>query len=213
MDERVIRAEVAYRRSVFEGEDDAVLASADRGLDAVEADLVLARGRIGHARFLQSGKADDRELPAFQRALDLYRLVGDRRGEAEALFWIGCYHQVVQGDDSAAAAPLERSAELAEDCDDTLTLSYALRHLGIADQKSGRLDAARDRLERSTRLRRDIDFLPGVAANLVGLGYLALAQGRRDEARALLVEAAESAAASNARVIVGQAREALALTY
>jgi hypothetical protein len=36
----------------------------------------------------------------------------------------------------------------------SLTLSYALRHLGIAEHRAGHLDQARSYLEESTRLRR-----------------------------------------------------------
>ena len=60
-------------------------------------------------------------------------------------------------------------------------MSYALRHLSIAEHTAGRLEAARRLLEESVRLRREVGFLPGVAANLVGLIYIAAAQGRRDE--------------------------------
>jgi hypothetical protein len=35
---------------------------------------------------------DPAELPLFERALELYRALGDTRGGAEALFWIGCLH-------------------------------------------------------------------------------------------------------------------------
>jgi hypothetical protein len=56
-------------------------------------------------------------------------------------------------------------------------MSYALRHLGIAEHTAGQLDAARDRLEESVRLRREIGFLPGVAANRAGCGRAAADRG------------------------------------
>ena len=48
------------------------------------------------------------ELPRFERAARLYRALGDARGEAEALFWVGCFHQVVQRDNATALPVLER---------------------------------------------------------------------------------------------------------
>jgi hypothetical protein len=51
MDERVRRAGLLYERVVFTG-DDGPLAEADWELDAAEADLAVARGRLIHARFL-----------------------------------------------------------------------------------------------------------------------------------------------------------------
>jgi hypothetical protein len=58
---------------------------------------------------------------------------------------------------------------LAAQVGDKLTMSYAVRHLGIAEYVADRLDRARERLAESVRLRRELGFLPGVAANLVGL--------------------------------------------
>ena len=103
---------------------------------------------------------------------------------------------------------LERSHELATQVGDTLTVSYALRHLGIAEHTAGRLDAAQERLEESVRLRRQLGFLPGVAANLVGLAYIAAAQGRRAEALALVDEAGAIAEAAGAHGIMRQVEEA-----
>ncbi|MGI5160709.1 tetratricopeptide repeat protein [Microbispora sp. CA-102843] len=226
-DVRLERATALYEQAVFGG-DAAALAEADRELDAVEADLAtvgtgreigaveaglaLARGRIVHARFLEHREEDPRELELFERAADLYRRLGDVRGEGEALFWIGCFHQVVRHDDEAAGPALRRSNELAAAAGDRLTMSYALRHLGIAEHRAGRLEAARERLKESVRLRREIGFRPGVAANLVGLAYIAAAEERRDDALRLLDEAAALAEASGALGIarhVEQARTAL----
>ncbi|MEU9832740.1 hypothetical protein AB0D67_14550 [Streptosporangium sp. NPDC048047] len=206
-DDRIEQAMTLYERAVFKGDTDAV-AAADRELDAVEADLALARGRVAHARFLGDGREDPQELRLFERAAGLYRALGDVRGEAEALFWMGCFHQVVRDDDAAAVSLLERSHREAVRADDALTASYALRHLGIADQMAGRPKAARERLEESTRLRRAIGFLPGVAANLVGLAYVNAAEGRRDEALGLLDEAGVIAETVGAHGVLRQIREA-----
>ena len=212
-DERIERARLRYERFVYGG-DVGVLAAADRELDAVEADLALARGRILHGRFLaqrdldQGQPAEDpRELALFERAAQLYQGLGDVPGEAEALFWVGCFHQVVRRDNDAAVPVLDRSRDLAAQVGDKLTLSDALRHLGIAEHVAGRPDMARERLEESVRLRREIPLMPGVAANLVGLAYIAAGQGRRDEAQALAQEAGAIAAASGAHAILRQVEE------
>ena len=93
-EERLEQARLLYERAVFGG-DGSALAAADRNLDAVEADLALARGRVIHARFLQQPDEDPHELALFERAAHLYQALGDVRGEAESLFWVGCFHQVV----------------------------------------------------------------------------------------------------------------------
>ncbi|GAA2274593.1 hypothetical protein GCM10010149_16170 [Nonomuraea roseoviolacea subsp. roseoviolacea] len=203
------RARALYEEAVFGG-DDGALTTAGHELDAVEADLSLARGRIAHARFLRDGEEDPDELPLFLRARGLYRSLGDTRGEAEAVFWLGTYHQVVRHDHDTALPLLERSYTLASAAGDRLTMSYAARHLGIAAHAAGRLDVARERLEESTRLRRELGFLPGVAANLVGLVHVALDEGRVGDAETLAAEAAELAEAGGAKAILRQVEEARA---
>jgi tetratricopeptide (TPR) repeat protein len=216
VDDRIERARVLYERALFEG-DASALGEAGRELDAVEADLALARGRLIHGRFLErqtdnpeQSIEDPRELALFEQAARLYRELGDGRGEAAALFWIGCCHQVVRHDDAAAVPVLERSLELASTAGDKKTMAEALRHLGIAEHRAGRLDAARPRLEESTRLRRELGLQAGVASNMVGLIYVAAGQGRRDDALALIAEAGALARASGAHGITRQIEEASA---
>jgi tetratricopeptide (TPR) repeat protein len=212
-DERIERARLLYERSIFAG-DASALALADRELDAVEADLALARGRIIHGRFLEQRDeepeqpvGDPHELVFFERAAQLYQALGDLRGEAESLFWVGCFHQIVRRDNDTAVPVLERSCEIAAQVGDKLTMSDALRHLGIAEHAAGRPDKARERLQESVRIRREIGLMPGVAANLVGLAYIAAGQGRHDEALALAGEASAIAEASGAHRILRQLEE------
>ncbi|GGU42790.1 tetratricopeptide repeat protein [Streptomyces violascens] len=203
VDERIKQAGLLYERAVFGGDSDG-LEIADRGLDAVEADLALARGRLIHARFLEDREEDARELELFKRAADLYGRLGEVRGHGEAVFWIGVFHQVVRDDNASALPAFRRALDLAGQVEDRLTMSYALRHLGIADHMAGNLDDAHTFLEESTRLRRELGFLPGVAANLIGLAYLAAQQNRRDEAAALLTEATDLARSSDSHGVLRQ---------
>jgi tetratricopeptide (TPR) repeat protein len=216
VDERFRQARRLYEQAVFDG-DTSQLAAADRDLDAVEADLALARGRLMHARFLArrdedpaTASADPAELTLFERAAELYHALGDERGEAEALFWTGCFHQVARRDNATAGPLFERSLDLASRAGDKHTMSEALRHQGIAEHSAGHLDTARQRLEESTSLRREIGLFPGVAANLIGLAYIAAAQGRRTDAMAILDEATALAKAHNADRILRSATQARA---
>ena len=134
-EDRVERARTSYAQAVYGG-DLGGLTDAERGLDALEADTALARGKIRHARFLNdraggsSPAEDPAELPLFERAAELYRALGDVRGEAEAVFWIGCLHQVIRRDNDNAVPLLERAARLAAQAGDKPTEAEALRHLG-----------------------------------------------------------------------------------
>lgn len=208
-EERIESAKQRYEHAMFSG-DLSMLPAADRELDAVEADLVLTRGQVAHVRFLEDRTEDPRELPWFERAGELYRALGDERRESEALFWIGCFHQVVRDDTETALPELEKSYALATKVGDQLTQSYALRHLAFADHAAGRLDASRERFEESNRLRRAVEFWPGVAANLVGLIHIAIEQDRRDDALAMCDEAAALAESSGANRFAGFIEEARA---
>ena len=137
MDERIENAGQLYDRAVFSG-DASGLPQAGRELDAAEAELALARGKLAHLRFLlqrdenpDEAREDPDELPLFERAARLYAGLGDVRGEGEALFWVGCCFQVVRRDNAAAVPALRRSLELATRAGDRPTMSEALRHLGI----------------------------------------------------------------------------------
>lgn len=200
-EQRIERARRAYEQAVFGGEAAAV-GTAERELDAVEADLALARGRLLHARFLEDRRADPVELELFERAAQLYQTLGDVRGEAEALFWIGTFHQVVRDEHDDAVVNFERSYELAAQAGDKLTMSYAVRHLGFAARAATAWAIARERLEESVRLRREIGFSAGVAAGLLALADLAAEEGRRDEALTLLDKASEFARSCDARGIL-----------
>lgn len=215
-DERIEQARTACDQAIFNG-DASALAAAERGLDALDADTALARGRILHARF-QHARAeaeataieDPAELPLFECARELYHALGDTGGEAEALFWIGCVHQYIRRDDETAVPQLEQSLALATRAGDRATRSEALRHLGIAAHTAGRFDDARERLEESSRLRWEIGEEPGVASNMVGLAYIATAQGRHADAVATLDEAYGIARAHGAEAIVKHIEEARA---
>ena len=163
---RLERARQLYEQAVFDG-DDAALETADSELDAVEADLALARGRNIHTKFLAArdrdpaqAAEDPAELPLFERACALYQALGNTAGEADALFWLGCFHQVVRGDDATAVPLLERSLALATQASADATMSEALRHLGIAAHRAGQFEVARAQLEESSRLRREAGLLP-----------------------------------------------------
>jgi tetratricopeptide repeat protein len=215
-DERLERAQHHYDLAVFGG-DASGLDNADRDLDSLEAELTLARGRVLHARFLaersSSGEhpvEDPRELELFTHAAQLFRAVGDVRGEADAAFWIGCCLQVVRYDDATAVPYFERARELAGQAGDKLTVSFALRHLAFARLGADDFGIARQLLEESTELRKEVGFHRGVAANLVVLADLTAAQGKQDEALAFATQAESVAAECGAHGMVTLAAQARA---
>jgi tetratricopeptide (TPR) repeat protein len=184
----LVRADLLNEWALFAGDEEA-RRRADDELSRAEALTALGRGRLLHARFLGERREDPRELELFEHALGLARALDDSKLEAQALFWIGLVHQVVRGDSPASLPSFQRSYDLARELGDTLTMSYAARHLGFADLDAGRVDAAWSRFEESVELRRGDGFLPGVAAGLLTLGEVAAEAGRHEQARGLLLEA------------------------
>ncbi|MFI6660067.1 tetratricopeptide repeat protein [Streptomyces sp. NPDC050523] len=199
-----------FEAAMFRG-DSSALERSDEMLDAVEAPLAMARGKVLHVRFLNDREENGRELELFERAAELYRRLGDAPGEADALFWIGCWHQVVKGDGTTGRPYFERSYALAKSVDDRMTMSYAIRHLGFADKDAGQLDQARDRLTESVTLRREIGFRPGEAAGLVALAYLAAETGDRAAAIRHLDEAQAVAEECGAKAVSGWVEQARTL--
>jgi ribosomal protein S18 acetylase RimI-like enzyme len=195
----------AYDRAAFAG-DPGELAGADRRLAVQEAEICLSRAKLAHARFLTGSGDHDEELPLLDRAVTLFRQAGDVTGEAESLCWTGIFHQVVRQDDAEAVPFFRRAAERG----DPLTRSFALRHLGVAEHRSGNLTAARELLEESTGLRREHGFPIGVAANLVGLIYIAAAEGA--DTTGLIAEARALATAAGATTILAEIEEAAQAT-
>jgi tetratricopeptide (TPR) repeat protein len=200
-------AERAYQAAMFAGETaDAAAALQDLGGSGPEYDL--ARGKLRHCANIAERRQDTEELACFERAETAFARRGDLRGAGEALFWQGCYRQVLAGDDEIARPLFERALELSQQSGDPLTSSYSLRHLGISRHMAKDLDAAERLLEESTSLRRAIGFEAGVAANLVGLAFIALDRGDRQQAQIRAQEAEQAARECGAHAVAGWARQA-----
>lgn len=197
VDERVSRAAERYELATFGG-DLSQLDLADRDLDAVEADLAVARGRIAHARFFVDRVEDPRELSDFERAARLYRGLGDVEGEALASFWVGCVHQVVRHDGESALPALQHAYSTGG----AITRSYAARHLGFLSLETRDLERAGALLEESVQLRRTHGSAAEVAAAVLALAEQRALAGRPEESEQLLAEADETAQAAGAEGVV-----------
>ncbi|MEV6380193.1 tetratricopeptide repeat protein [Streptomyces sp. NPDC051773] len=203
----IARTGELFEAAMFRG-DASALDRSDDVLNAVEAPLAMARGKVLHVRFLNDREENAQELVLFERAAALYERLGDVPGEADALFWVGCWHQVVKGDGFTGRPYFERSYALAASVGDRMTMSYAIRHLGFADRDAGRFDRARERLTESVALRREIGFRPGEAAGLVALAYLAAETGDPAAASHHLYEARSVAESCGAKAVSGWIEEA-----
>jgi tetratricopeptide (TPR) repeat protein len=208
-----LRAARCYDDATFGGRPELVV-DGERELEMVEADLAFARGKLLHARFLDGRvERDERELPLFERAVELYRKLDDRAKLADALFWVGCCHQVVLDDESTALDYFHASYDLAAEVGADLIRSEAVRHLGFAAIRAGELDLAETRFAESLRLRRDADAPPGVvAAAIIPLAVVAQQRGDSDGAEDLFVQAHRIAEDNGAVGVLGWIDQARAAT-
>ncbi len=195
------RLRARYDRAAFGG-DEVATTTGLAELAALQATLDVARGKLLHTLSLRDGQDRPEELACFEQAAPAFREVGDVSAEAEAVFWIGIYHQVVRHDAEAAQPPLDSARELAAAAGDLLTLSYVERHLGFLDAEAGRAEEARSRFEQSLKLRREIDFRPGVAAALLALAEFHAEQGDADRAAGYLTEARQIAEATDSHGVL-----------
>lgn len=200
-------AERAYQAAMFAGETDGA-AEALRDLSGSGPEYDLARGKLRHCANIAERRMDIEELACFERAETAFAEHGDLRGTGEALFWRGCYHQVLASDDETARPLFERALELSKQAGDALMASYSLRHLGISRYMAKDLDEAERLLNESTRVRRTLGFEAGVAANLIGLAFIALDRGDRLEAQVKAQEAEDAARGCGAHAVVGWAKQA-----
>src|SRR6202012_904005 len=95
------RAGRAYQAAMFAAEtDEAAKVLQDLSGSGPEEDL--ARGKLRHCANIADRRTDPEELACFERAETGFAERGDGRGTGAALFWRGCYHQVLADDDEAA---------------------------------------------------------------------------------------------------------------
>ncbi len=199
-----LRAARCYDDATFGGRPELVV-DGELELEMVEADLAFARGKLLHARFLDSREnPDERELPLFERAVELYGKLDDRAKLADALFWVGCCHQVVLADESAALDYFHASYDLAAELGEDLIRSFAVRHLGFAALSTGELELAQTRFAESLRLRREAGAPPAaVAAAIIPLAALAEQRGEQRLAEELFAEAHRIAEDNGAVGVLG----------
>jgi hypothetical protein len=193
----VAAAEVAVDRDMFTGSRRApeALAAADGPVTAAGDPVLrwdLARLRL-FADYQAELFAPDERDPArlAELAAQADRLTVDapdagRRGWAS--FHAALVVDNLVGDPAAGKARYATALRLAEQVDDGLLASYALRHLGSYHEVAGDLAAARERWERATDLRAAAGHVTGVLAQQVLLATLADREGDRAGARAVATE-------------------------
>jgi predicted ATPase len=123
-----------------------------------------------------------------ERALDLYRGLGDDAGVVRSLSNLGAILHGL-GELEPAAATLDECIAAAESLGEPRLIALARNNRGDVALSQGELEIAREQFEQSLVLLRQANDVANVARSLYNLGAVAFEQGRFDAARELLGEA------------------------
>lgn len=141
------------------------------------------------------------------RALELYRGLGSRLGEANVSLMLGIVRYSV-GDYPGAVTLFEDALSQYVELGDRRGEANALLQLGIVCYMGSDLTGAVDLLSRSLRRSRELNDLPSTASELTVLGYVHRMRGDYPAAEAALTEALQQS-----REIGDRLRESTALSH
>ncbi|MEJ2853473.1 MULTISPECIES: AfsR/SARP family transcriptional regulator [unclassified Saccharothrix] len=149
---------------------------------------VVVAAEYGLGAILRDQGDLDAATTALGRCVELYRELGDVRGEALALRGLSLCHRAT-GDLARAGALSRQAHAILVGVDDVLGATYALQSAAKADFRAGRTEGVAATLEscRDVCARHKDRF--GVALTTRTLGEFALARGDAGGAAALLSEA------------------------
>lgn len=175
----VIKWMPAYK-AVLEATD-AVLKDAPR----IGRDDLVARAWLNRA-YAESDKGRLKEADeALRRALELFRRLGDRLGEAETLEVLGGVTSDLRGSLQTAEEAYRQVIELYREMGDGMGMARTMTWMGRAQVNTGRLAEAKRTLEEALRLGRQHHERISEAKALMGLAIIAHLQGRSAESVAL----------------------------
>lgn len=124
----------------------------------------------------------DRAVEWYQKALELQRRSGDRRGQGVSLGALANIYKI-QGELQKALDSFEQALELLDRPQDRRYRAFQLHNLGTLYHRLGRREAALDNLRAAERAFAGLGLLRWQASSLSQIGQLALESG--DSERAL----------------------------
>ncbi len=151
--------------------------------------------KYGSARF-ELGKVlirkndMDAALPELEAALEFYRDIGNKEGEAAVLNAIGVLHKR-RNEFEEAIAQYAASIAIKEELGDTRGIAASLGNMGTVYEIMGDREKALEVLERSLEIRRQIGDKSGISTALVKIGHIYQYAGKYEEALNYLDESYE----------------------
>jgi tetratricopeptide (TPR) repeat protein len=123
----------------------------------------------------------DAALPELEAALEFYRDIENREGEAAVLNALGVLHRR-QHEYDQAIAQFEASIAIKEELGDTRGIAASLGNMGTVYEIMGEREKALEVLERSLEIRRQIGDKSGISTALVKIGHIYQYAGKYEEA-------------------------------
>jgi tetratricopeptide (TPR) repeat protein len=168
-EEARFKAELAHleadRSTYFHKNESSVLAALEEARAAVQATgdklalatLEMAEGRFTYWKALDKTQDWGPPTEDFDRALQIYKELGDQVGLGEALFYRGLVYQM-QEQNLHAREMFDQALALTNKTSDERLRSFVVRHIGYLQQTAGEIAAARANFQNSLQLRQRNDM-------------------------------------------------------
>jgi tetratricopeptide (TPR) repeat protein len=179
---------------------------------ALRLDPKFGSARFELAKVLIRKEDLDRALEELDKALDFYKNIGNREGEAGVLNAIGVVHRR-RNDFDRAITYFEASIEIKEQLGDKRGVAASLGNLGLVYQIVGKLDEAVEVLERSLEIRQEIGDKLGISTALNKIGQTYQSSARYQEALAYYQRSYETRKELGARNLMASSLSDMGTIY
>jgi tetratricopeptide (TPR) repeat protein len=164
-----LKAELAHyaveRNTYFQKDNGLVRSKIEEARSAIQAadtkqalaTLETAEGQLTYWNALEGTNEWGPPTSHFDRAIQLYREVGDDVGLGEATFYRGLVYQM-QNQNEPAGTLFDQALQLTEKTGDERMRSFVVRHIGYLEEAAGQVAAARANFRLSLELRQKNDM-------------------------------------------------------
>ena len=164
-----LKAELAHyaveRNTYFQKDNGLVRSKIEEARSAIQAadtkqalaTLETAEGQLTYWNALEGTNEWGPPTSHFDRAIQLYREVGDDVGLGEATFYRGLVYQM-QNQNGPAGTLFDQALQLTEKTGDERMRSFVVRHIGYLEEAAGQVAAARANFRLSRELRQKNDM-------------------------------------------------------
>jgi tetratricopeptide (TPR) repeat protein len=219
-----LKAELAHyavdRDTYFHKDESSVLNALEDARSALRTNddkqalaiLEMAEGRFRYWRALTKTKDWGPPTGHFDRAVRIYRELGNDVGLGEAMFYRGLVYQM-QDQTKSARELFDQGLELTKRSGDERVQSFLVRHIGYLQQVAGEIDAARASFRNSLALRQRNDMQVFVPFALLALAEFEAEQKNVTEAVGLVEQALPLSKTGNSPRALYSGRLVLAKFY